>query len=306
MTRTISKLLLAALLLLLLLSVTVTTAEQFQTTERRGGASTMRRRIARLSTTTTEQVTSPQQQVTTTTTSVTAAAEAIRQQQQQPLLSQEVLVSTFAFLNGISDVICQKRHGCYANLMTGNLIQLCSSIAEGQAEQALKVASLLLSFMAGVGLRQRLGSSVVATTALPWIAVPLLCASEVCFRMTSNMNTHITIMLLALAGGLVNSFASKETGNTVVFAVTGHLTRLGNGIVEGQLPKSSVLVVLFFGLGIGITTALYDHIHSLPLFALLSIPYGLTLIGMNMTKQKSPSSRTGNMSVEMTSSTKQQ
>jgi uncharacterized membrane protein YoaK (UPF0700 family) len=221
-------------------------------------------------------------------------------EQEQQLLSKRAFISIFSFWNGVSDVICHKRHGCYANLMTGNLMQICTSLADGQWKHALQIATLIASFMMGVALRQKYSSK--NNMMIPWLAVPLLCGSELVYRLSSSkQQQHVAVMMLSMAGGIINSFVSKATDNTVVFAVTGHFTRVANGF-GSSIPKASLCVIGCFGLGITLTSAMHNCISGLPLFALLSIPYGLTLMGMTMNK-KQPELMSV---VQMTTSTKRQ
>jgi len=138
--------------------------------------------------------------------------------------------------------------------------------------------------MFGVGMHKTLG--VKNMKHVPWLVMTLMCLSEGLYQRGSS---GLSVLLLALVGGMVNSCSNKATGNTICFALTGHTSKIANGIAEGKMAWISLSLFVFFLGGIALSTKLWDHgvtRDALPMMAILSVPYGLALFGTMLKKRK--------------------
>lgn len=67
---------------------------------------------------------------------------------------------SLAFLAGVCDVICYRRHGCYANMLTGNTIQAANALSTLRFADMAFFLSILGSYMVGFGAYRAVDRSV--------------------------------------------------------------------------------------------------------------------------------------------------
>ena len=67
---------------------------------------------------------------------------------------------SLAFLAGVCDVICYRRHGCYANMLTGNTIQAANALSTLRLADMGFFLSILGSYMIGFGAYRAVDRSV--------------------------------------------------------------------------------------------------------------------------------------------------
>merc|ERR1711998_114642 len=74
----------------------------------------------------------------------------VQQGRQQPiLLSGHALPYCLAFAAGWFDVVCSKQYRCYANMMTGNTLNLLMKVSDRDFADAPLLASVIAVFCAG-------------------------------------------------------------------------------------------------------------------------------------------------------------
>ena len=222
----------------------------------------------------------------------------------EPLVSQQVFLSTMSFLSAAGDVVSHKRHGGYANMMTGNIIRLGSSLAEHRWKDCIKSVTLLSCYMVGTvifrsllkhhrdrrirlwwSLSSQQRDKVRKTTKSPLLVAPISLVIMVLGDLWNNMS------ILALAGGFINAATSHAAGGTVVFALTGHLSRVLTGLLDYQETKTwnkgigaSATVVTCFFAGAITTTLLWNHVGSKPFFVFIGLLYAGILSMMGLPK----------------------
>lgn len=202
----------------------------------------------------------------------------------EPLISKEHFISLTAFLAGLSDVLCYRRYGCYVNMMTGNTIRCAVSIAEFDFGETARLVTLIGGYVMGTSLfratykRLKRINSKRASTAVSVIAAPIIMAL-LCLAEATSFQP-----LLALAGSFINSAAQIGTGGTITYALTGHITKLSNGVVDNCMtgkpvtgPSIRVLVSLFAGVVVGAGLLAHTNVLSnLPVFSILGLVYLFT------------------------------
>ena len=216
----------------------------------------------------------------------------------EPFLSQHAFLSAMSFLSAAGDVISIKRHGGYANMMTGNMIRLAGALTESRWGDSLKSLNLISCYMIGAivfrsvlnyheGQRMKLSSrqykKVIKWTKSPLLSAPLALAMLLLGEVWSNMS------LLAVAGGFINSATAHAAGGTIVFAMTGHLSKILTGVLDYPQTRvwnkgigASAKIVVWFFAGAVTTTLLWNHGHSKPFFAVIGLIYAgiLSLVGL--------------------------
>ena len=106
--------------------------------------------------------------------------------------------------------------------------------------------------------------------------------------------------LLALAGGFINAATAHASGGTIVFAMTGHLSRVLTGLLDYPQTRtwnkgmgSSLKIVAWFFVGALSATGLWNQSHGkfvpffppqqrLPYFLIIGLLYAgvLGLVGL--------------------------
>ena len=230
-----------------------------------------------------------------------AAASPRSVPESEPILSQHAFLSAMSFLSAAGDVISIKRHGGYANMMTGNMIRMAGALAEHRWRDSFKSLNLITCYMFGALVfrnvlnyhdhrRMLLSSSSspqynkgTKTTKSPLLVAPLALTILILGEVLSSMP------LLAVAGGFINSATAHASGGTIVFAMTGHMSKILTGVLD--YPQTRVLnkgvgasakIVVWFFVGAMSTTLLWNHGHSKPFYVLIGLLYAgiLSLVGL--------------------------
>ncbi|CAB9503191.1 expressed unknown protein [Seminavis robusta] len=147
---------------------------------------------------------------------------------------QALFESASAFLAGFTDVLCLAQYGCFVNMMTGTLLKMTTAMANFQTVEALVHALFVGSYMAGVSLFDwvKTSNDDDDKAALRWVApiVLALFATADCVARQWAGPKLLQVPFLAMGFGVINTAASHATGNTIFFAMTGHLTKLTTGL----------------------------------------------------------------------------
>ncbi|KAI2506766.1 DUF1275-containing protein [Fragilaria crotonensis] len=219
----------------------------------------------------------------------------------EPILSQHAFLSAMSFLSAAGDVISIKRHGGYANMMTGNMIRMAGALVENRWRDSFKSLNLIACYILGAIVFRNvlnyhdqrkllLASSSTPryktfskTTKSPLLVAPVALAILILGEVWSNMS------LLAVAGGFINSATAHASGGTIVFAMTGHMSKVLTGVLDypqtRELNKgviASAKIVLWFFIGAISTTLLWNHGNSKPFFVMIGLVYAgvLSLVGL--------------------------
>jgi uncharacterized membrane protein YoaK (UPF0700 family) len=93
--------------------------------------------------------------------------------------------------------------------------------------------------------------------------------------------------LLAAGFGLVNTASSLATGGTVLFAMTGHLSKVATALQKGQLPRTwddatrkAIHVLFSFMGGVFLSTLYNQYYHPIEPLLKLSLPPFCTSVGL--------------------------
>lgn len=176
------------------------------------------------------------------------------------------LLLSMGAVSGLAHVSCWFNYDFYANMMTGNSIRGTLAASRGDAHQALFFAAVVLSYLLGASIYRVLDLFLLSQSSdlsgaaqeaagksqfdrhklrnLAWtspLSLAVFCASDVAYRWmrrrasaTAIMTIMIRLSSLAIGFGMVNA-AAQESLNTVTNAATGHITRLGLGVVDRAL-----------------------------------------------------------------------
>lgn len=169
------------------------------------------------------------------TTTMSMAQQQQRQQDQEDR-RQAFFVASSAALAGFTDVLVLARHGCFVNMMTGTLLKMTTALANLSILEALVQASVVVSYMAGLRLfaqwKNDPTNKDVKLAPLRLVAplvLGLFGMADVLTRGGSVGHARLVqVPLLAMGLAVVNAAAAHATGNTIFFAMTGHLTKLTN------------------------------------------------------------------------------
>lgn len=211
----------------------------------------------------------------------------------EPFLSQHAFLSAMSFLSAAGDVISMKRHGGYANMMTGNLIRMAGALSEQRWGDSLKSLNLISCYMVGAIIfrgvlnyheeKRRKLSIALPSRQSPLLSAPLALAILILGEVWSNMS------LLAVAGGFLNSATAHASGGNIVFALTGHMSKILTGLLDYPETRvwnkgigASAKIVGWFFVGALSTTVLWNHGHSKPFFVVIGLLYAgiLSLVGL--------------------------
>ena len=206
-----------------------------------------------------------------------------------------MFVSSMAFITGFVDVICYRRYGCFVNMMTGNTIRFATALAESRLKDAFFYVSLISSYAIGVGmfrvmdLKMRHGNDTkmtgesplqILTTVAPVVAVLFVLADAVSHFFANN---RIHAPLLSMGFGLTNAATADATGGTILYAMTGHITKAAHSFVDyWMLSKPKALksvrshsrIVTCFAAGIFLSIKASQYV--LPITQGLKIPMATT------------------------------
>jgi len=161
-----------------------------------------------------------------------------------------VLLVGLAVCSGLVEAWSLCSMNCYANMMTGNTVRFLASLSLFEWRGVALYGSLVASYCAGsalsriLTLRQsaalknrqddtRKGTSKTNTDATIYIqasywAMGLFVAADL--LTWYRQSRTVALPLMALAFGMINSVTTQRLG--VTNAVTGHWTRLSQGLVD--------------------------------------------------------------------------
>ena len=147
---------------------------------------------------------------------------------------------------GFIEGVCIRQHGCFPNLMTGTLLKVAEAIGSWNLSLACIHASMVTCYIGGAWLFSRwkhtaapstddddkkLKSSLRAVSALSGV---FLLLSDVAARLSVLQQARLP--LLAAAFGIINA-GTLAAGAGVTFAMTGHVSKVGQGLATGSLLK---------------------------------------------------------------------
>ena len=211
-----------------------------------------------------------------------------------------LFISCLSFMTGFVDILCYDRYHCYVNMMTGNSIRLVTALAESQWAAAFFFVSLLTSYSVGI-----MSFRVIDLTwrrhreqQLPWktmqpeirtcvLAAPLMlllcCLADVVSHHFANHRIHAPLMSMAF--GILNAATAEATGGTILYAMTGHVTKIAKSIADSfadskrshRPPKTSLTVLGSFLAGVFLSVKAKPYM--LPLIEQGGVPF-CSIVGL--------------------------
>lgn len=209
------------------------------------------------------------------------AAVAKRRRRHQPW-TQSQIQNTFVYslmaISGFIEGFCIKKHGCFPNLMTGTILKLAEAVSSFQWSEARFFVSMVAAYMVGgsvfgawKGSNKHNGSN-----SSTLIGVSVL--STVAFLLSDVLGKHAKLPLLAAGFGILNA-GTLDIGAGVTNAMTGHVTRIGKGLVANgdKSHHASAKGVMVFATA-ALLSNLWLSLTEKGLFvASLRLPMGTTL-----------------------------
>eukprot|EP00315_Gephyrocapsa_oceanica_P054263 CAMPEP_0185496082 /NCGR_PEP_ID=MMETSP1366-20130426/18036_1 /TAXON_ID=38817 /ORGANISM="Gephyrocapsa oceanica, Strain RCC1303" /LENGTH=193 /DNA_ID=CAMNT_0028105141 /DNA_START=57 /DNA_END=634 /DNA_ORIENTATION=+ len=140
------------------------------------------------------------------------------------------LVTGLAFTGGWVDVFVWQTYGCYANMMTGNLLRCLECLNALRWVDGAFFTALIASYVGGFGAfrvvdlsrRRRRTLSSVAPAVFALFAL-----ADLGLRFSNG--SRWSILLLGVGSGVVNAASADSTG-AVTCMVTGHLGRIARSL----------------------------------------------------------------------------
>uniref|UniRef100_A0A7S0U8H4 Uncharacterized protein n=3 Tax=Hemiselmis andersenii TaxID=464988 RepID=A0A7S0U8H4_HEMAN len=137
-----------------------------------------------------------------------------------------------AFVAGWYDVVCFKQYKMYANMMTGNSLNMCMAIGNGQYGDASLLAAAIALFNSGfTGFEyfdRAVGSNGSCTAVAP-VILGLFAMADKLRREQPQSRWHV--LYLAVAGGIVNA-VSASRAKIVTNMMTGHYQKLCGDVTD--------------------------------------------------------------------------
>ena len=161
---------------------------------------------------------------------------------------------SLAFLAGVCDVICYRRHGCYANMLTGNTIQAANALSTLRLADVAFFLSILGSYMFGFGAYravdrsvQEHNSNVVGVNndnprrrrlVTPAVVAPVIMSLFALYDMLALRAGagRWTVPILTVGSAMINSAGLESTG-AVCNMMTGNIGKAANYITDLTLHK---------------------------------------------------------------------
>ena len=163
---------------------------------------------------------------------------------------QKTFVVSLMGLAGFVEGFCIRKHGCFPNLMTGTILKVAEAVGSWDFPVAGIHASMIACYVGGGYVfskwksnngdsnkekQKQTRSSLVAVSVLSGL-----------FLLMSDVLGGIPLMqsfrlpLLAAGFGIINA-GTVDVGAGVTYALTGHVTKIGQGLATGGLarPKDS-------------------------------------------------------------------
>lgn len=208
-------------------------------------------------------------------------------------VSKKSLPYLLAFVAGWYDTVCFRQYKCYANMMTGNTLNLFMKIGNRDMADVALIAAAVVHFISGFTLFRYLdmrmkgrGSCIAVAPAI----VSLFALADVYRKKFPQSRWHM--LFLAVAGGIINS-VSAERAKIVTNMMTGHYQKLSGdladylakGISSEQHASAllSIRVVATFCSGVSVGMAAWNIKHNCPVlerrcFAIIGFIYALILV----------------------------
>jgi len=158
-----------------------------------------------------------------------------------------------AFMTGWADCVFLKKYGFFATMMTGNSFKLANALVDRRVRDVCLFVGLICSYMFGVGAFRRAELSF-KNKSLHGLMAPLVAGAFIGSDYVGLIKPSCQFLpatMLAFAFGIINSIGTEVTG-TLIFVVTGAMTRLSNMIVDRisrtagrkKIPKEGALMSL--------------------------------------------------------------
>jgi len=221
-----------------------------------------------------------------TTSSLSMAASVAAE---QPKSTYKKRIAIFmAFMTGWADFMFIKKYNFFATMMTGNSMKMAWALVDGRIRDTFFFLSIIASYIFGVGIYRRVELSF-KDQSLNGLFAPIVAGCFLCSDYLSWIKpscTFIPAILLSFAWAIINSVGSEVTG-TLMFVVTGAMTRLSNMIVDRisrtagrkKIPKEGFLMSLSviggFILGAGWSAFLTKKAPKLTTYGAFSIMGGI-------------------------------
>ena len=131
--------------------------------------------------------------------------------------------------------------------------------------------------------------NIVGSLVAPIVAL-IFAAADNMSRLSSNHGLILKLLqapLLAVGFGLVNTASSLATGGTVLFAMTGHLSKVATALQKGQVPRTwddttrkAIRVLFSFMSGAFLSTLYNQHYQQIEPLVKLPLPPFCTSVGL--------------------------
>ena len=159
---------------------------------------------------------------------------------------------SLAFLAGVCDVICYRRHGCYANMLTGNTIQAANALSTLRLTDMGFFLSILGSYMIGFGAYRAVdrcvqehnsntlvelevggGSMRRKRLVTPAVLAPVIITLFALYDMLAvkSIAGRWAIQPLVIGSAMINSAGFESTG-AVCNMMTGNFGKTANYITD--------------------------------------------------------------------------
>ena len=200
-------------------------------------------------------------------------------------------VATFmAFLTGWADYLLITKYKFFATMMTGNSMWMMNALVDARFRDVAFYVSVIASYILGVGVFRR-AELTYKEKALNGLFAPIVTG---CFLFSDYLTKldptcrWIPALMLSFSWGIINSVGSEVSG-TLIFVVTGAMTRISNMIVDRisrtagrkKISKEAMLMSLSviggFWLGAGWSVWLCKRLPELTkygVFSFIGATYG--------------------------------
>lgn len=193
---------------------------------------------------------------------------------------QKRLIALLSFNAGVADVVLFKKHGCFATMMTGNLIKGTCALVDAQYADARFFGCMILSYLAGCSGQRILDQRCTPRTKSRFIAL----ATFLLFRASDvfgGASMRRGALWLSAGFGLVNA-VSVDVLLTITWMLTIHMQKLTNYATDavglsgsdaqtkatfGPVLRRSCVVLGLFALGVGAGHVLCSELLTMKDFA---------------------------------------
>ena len=163
---------------------------------------------------------------------------------------QKTFVVSLMGLAGFIEGFCIRRHGCFPNLMTGTILKVAEAVANWNLSTTCLHASMVGCYIGGGFLFSQLKQSTLANAAnknkskheqkeSSLLTISILSGLFFLLSdMTDGVSSALKLPLLAVGFGIINA-GTVDVGAGVTYAMTGHVTKIGQGLATGGLAKGS-------------------------------------------------------------------